>query len=122
MIIKARSPHVRHASRTHRATEDWLCERINLDPSISIRFVSSNQQVEDMMTKVLARVTQETICFFSVRGIVCLVMIRLTAGLQHPIPVFLPVSRQSRSPCRSGNAKLSLDADGKRQRLGEMQT
>ena len=47
------------------------------------------------MTKVLARVTQETTCFFSVHGIVCLVMIRLTAALQHPIPVFLPVSRQS---------------------------
>ena len=69
MIIKARSPHMRHVSRTHRANEDWLCERINLDSSISIRFVSSNQQVENMITKVLARVTQETFCFFSVHGI-----------------------------------------------------
>ena len=108
MIIKARSPHMRHVSRTHRANEDWLCERINLDSSISIRFVSSNQQVEDMMTKVLARVTQETTCFFSVHSIECLVMIRLTAALQHPIPVFLPVSRQSRSPCRKEAGKMKL--------------
>ena len=108
MVIKARSPHMRHVSRTHRANEDWLCERINLDPSISIRFVSSNQQVEDKMTNFLARVTQETICFFSVHVIVCLVMIRLTAALQHPIPVFLPVSRQSRSPCRNEAGKMKL--------------
>ena len=108
MIIKARRPHMCHVSRTHRFNEDWLCERINLDSSISIRFVSSNQQIEDMMTKVLARVTQETTCFFSVHGIVCLVMIRLTAALQHPIPVFLPVSRQSRSPCRKKAGKMKL--------------
>ena len=108
MVIKARSPQMRHVSRTHRANEDWLCERINLDPSMSIRFVSSNQQVECMMTKVVARVTQERSRFFSVHCMVCLVMIRLTAALQHPIPDFLPVSRQSRSPCRKEAGKMKL--------------
>ena len=32
MIIKGRSPTMRHVSRTHRAALDWLFDRINLDP------------------------------------------------------------------------------------------
>ena len=32
MIIKGRSPTVRHVSRTHRVALDWLFDRINLDP------------------------------------------------------------------------------------------
>ena len=36
MIIKGRSPTVRHVSRTHRVALDWLFDRINLDPKIQI--------------------------------------------------------------------------------------
>ena len=32
MIIKGRSPTMRHDSRTHRSAFDWLFDRINLDP------------------------------------------------------------------------------------------
>ena len=32
MIIKGRSPTMRHVSRTHRVTLDWIFDRINLDP------------------------------------------------------------------------------------------
>ena len=32
MIMKGRSPTVRHVSRTHRVALDWLFDRINLDP------------------------------------------------------------------------------------------
>ena len=32
MIIKGRSPTMRHVSRTHRIALDWLFDRINLDP------------------------------------------------------------------------------------------
>ena len=32
MIIKGRSPTMRHVSRTHRAALDWLFDRMNLDP------------------------------------------------------------------------------------------
>ena len=32
MIIKGRSPTMRHVSRTHRVTLGWLFDRINLDP------------------------------------------------------------------------------------------
>ena len=32
MIIKGRSPTMRHVSRNHRDALDWLFDRINLDP------------------------------------------------------------------------------------------
>ena len=32
MIIKGRSPTMKHVSRTHRVALDWLFDRINLDP------------------------------------------------------------------------------------------
>ena len=32
MIIKGRSPTMRHVSRTHRVALDWLFDRINLGP------------------------------------------------------------------------------------------
>ena len=32
MIIKGRSPTMRHVSRTHRVALDWLFDKINLDP------------------------------------------------------------------------------------------
>ena len=32
MIIKGRSPTMRHVSRTHRVALDWLFYRVNLDP------------------------------------------------------------------------------------------
>ena len=36
MIIKGRSPTMRHVSRTHRVALDWLFDRINLDSKIQI--------------------------------------------------------------------------------------
>ena len=32
MIMKGRSPTMRHVSRTHRVALDWLFDRIDLDP------------------------------------------------------------------------------------------
>ena len=32
MIIKERSPAMRHVSRTHRVAPDWLFDKINLEP------------------------------------------------------------------------------------------
>ena len=34
MIIKGRSPTMRHVSRTHKVALDWLFDRINLDSKI----------------------------------------------------------------------------------------
>ena len=51
MIIKGRSPTMRHVSRTHRVALDWLFDRINLDPKIQIKYVDTKSQMADMLTK-----------------------------------------------------------------------
>ena len=42
MIIKGRSPTMRHVSRTHRVALDWLFDRINVDSKIQIRYIDFN--------------------------------------------------------------------------------
>ena len=42
MIIKGRSPTMRHVSRTHRVALDWLFDRINLEPKIQVKYVDTN--------------------------------------------------------------------------------
>ena len=51
MIIKGRSPTMRHVSRTHRVALDWLFDRINLDPKIEIRYIDPKHQFADILTK-----------------------------------------------------------------------
>ena len=51
MIMKGRSPHLRHVSRTHQVELDWLFDRINLDLKIRIRYVNSKNQLADISTK-----------------------------------------------------------------------
>ena len=51
MIIKGRSPTMRHVSRTHRVALDWLFDRINLDPKIQIKYTDTKNQFADILTK-----------------------------------------------------------------------
>ena len=51
MIIKGRSPTMRHVSRTHRIALDWLFDRINLDSKIQIRYIDTKNQLADILTK-----------------------------------------------------------------------
>ena len=51
MIIKGRSPIMRHVSRTHRVALDWLFDRINLDPKIQIKYIDTKNQLADILTK-----------------------------------------------------------------------
>ena len=51
MIIKGRSPTMRHGSRTHRVALDWLSDRINLDPKIQIEYVDTKDKLADILTK-----------------------------------------------------------------------
>ena len=51
MIIKGRSPAMRHVSRTHRVALDWLLDRINLDPKIQIKYIDTKNQLADILTK-----------------------------------------------------------------------
>ena len=51
MIIKGRSPTMRHVSRTHRVALDWLSDRINLDRKIQIKYNDTKNQLAHMLTK-----------------------------------------------------------------------
>ena len=51
MIIKGRSPMMRHVSRTHRVVSEWLFDRINLTLKIQIKYVDTENQLADMLTK-----------------------------------------------------------------------
>ena len=51
MIIKGRSPTMRHVSRTHRVALDWLFDRINLDSKIQMKYIDTRNQLADILTK-----------------------------------------------------------------------
>ena len=51
MIIKERSPTMRHVSRTHRVALDWLFDRINLDSKTQIKYIDTKNQLADILTK-----------------------------------------------------------------------
>ena len=52
MIIKGRSPTMRHVSRTHRVALDWLFDRINLDSKIqNSDTLTTKRQLADILTK-----------------------------------------------------------------------
>ena len=51
MIMKGRSPTMRHVSRTHRVALDWLFDRINLDLEIQIKYIDTKNQLADILTK-----------------------------------------------------------------------
>ena len=53
MIIKGKSPTMRHVSRTHRVALDWLFDRINLDPKIQIKFVDTKNQLAEIFLHVM---------------------------------------------------------------------
>ena len=68
MIMKGRSPTMRHVSRTHRVALDWLFDRINLDPKIQIKYIDTKNQLADIpRTSVLPYHS----CFFGVIAIFC---------------------------------------------------
>ena len=51
MIIKGRSPTMRHVSRTHKVALDWLFDRIDLDCKIQIKHIDTKNQLADILTK-----------------------------------------------------------------------
>ena len=51
MIIKGRSPTMRHVSRIHRVALDWRFDRINLDPKNQIKYVDTKHQLAVMLTE-----------------------------------------------------------------------
>ena len=55
MIIKGRSPTMRHLSRTHRVALDWLFDSINFDPKIQVEHVDTKNQLADLLTEKITR-------------------------------------------------------------------
>ena len=51
MIIKGRSPTMRHVSQTHGVELDRLLVRINLDPISQIQHVDTKNQLADISMK-----------------------------------------------------------------------
>ena len=51
MIIKGRSPAMRHVSRTHRVAFHLLFDRINIDSKIQVRNIDTKHQLADILTK-----------------------------------------------------------------------
>ena len=51
MIIKGRSPTMRHVSRTHRVALGWLFDRTHSEPKIGTKYVDTKNQLADMLTK-----------------------------------------------------------------------
>ena len=51
MIIRGKSPTMRHVSRAHRDALDWSFDRISLEPEIQIKYVDTQNQLADMLTK-----------------------------------------------------------------------
>ena len=45
MILKGRSPTMRHVTRTHRVALDWLFDRINLHSKIQIKYIDTKNQL-----------------------------------------------------------------------------
>ena len=68
MIIKGRSPIMRHVSRTHRVALDWLFDRINLDSKIQIKYIDTKNQLADILTKGNFTLDEwnHLLCFFNV--------------------------------------------------------
>ena len=51
IIMKGRSPTMRHVSRTNQVALDWLFDRINLDSKIQIKYIDTKDQLADILTK-----------------------------------------------------------------------
>ena len=51
MIIKGRSPTLRHVSRTHRVALDWFFDRINLDPKSKSNTLTPKTNSQTYLTK-----------------------------------------------------------------------
>ena len=51
MIIKGRSPTMRHVSGTCRVALEWLFDRVNLDPKVQIKYIDTKNQLADLLTK-----------------------------------------------------------------------
>ena len=73
VIIKGRSPTMRHVSRTHRVALDWLFHRINLGSKIQIKSIDTKNQLADILTE--GNFTRDEwnhlLCLFNIQEALC---------------------------------------------------
>ena len=62
IIIKGRSPTMRHVSRTHRVALDWLFDRINLDSQIQTNTSTPKTNSQTFQPKEISHVMSVIIC------------------------------------------------------------
>ena len=62
MIIKGRSPTMRHVSRTHRVALDWSFDRINVDPKIQIRYIDPRDEWNHLLCLFNISHFSSTVC------------------------------------------------------------
>ena len=48
VILKGRSPTMRHVSTAHKVALDWLFDRVDLDSKIQIRYIDTKHQLADI--------------------------------------------------------------------------
>ena len=65
MIIKGRSPHMSHVSRTHRVDLDWLLTEFKLNSNIRVKYVHTtlwlrSQEFWTQLTQLFCQVTHHT--------------------------------------------------------------
>ena len=65
MIIKGRSPTMRHTSRTHRVALDWLIDRINQDQKSKSSMPNPKTNSQTFYQKAVSRVMSGTTCCIS---------------------------------------------------------
>ena len=81
MCIKSRAPKMRHLARTLRIDLDWLFERFQTDPAITITYINTKSQLADIFTKA---------CFTGVQWGVLLDLIQIRKTRSN-VPLTLPV-------------------------------
>ena len=59
-MIKGKSPDMRHVSRTHRGDVDWSCDRVFFIRLFSLRYVTTEEQMADILTKGSFTISQCT--------------------------------------------------------------
>ena len=51
MSVKQRWPQLRYVPRTHRINLDWIFELVSNDPGVFIKWISTKEQLADILTK-----------------------------------------------------------------------
>ena len=113
MIMKGRSPTMRHVSRTHRVAKGWLFDTINLDPKIQVKYVDTTIQLADILTKwnvehlVFFNVFLPPSCPFSLWSDQEAARHRVAVSRRQS----LPRTKMTRAPCRRRTGEAQLRAE-----------